>query len=212
MNKREEFDKIAREIFFQIYEVIAKDALKVAGKTSGACLDVGCGGGHLGLNVALASQMHVTLLDLEEDALKLASQRIKDWGLEDRASLMVGDVRHINWPDNHFDLIVSRGSIGFWGERREMKQAFSEIYRVLAPGGITYIGKGFGNAELAKEIVAKMKVLHPEWPQNVKDATNRFKAPDYSGFLDELRIEAEIIDDERGVWILMKKPSGPVRV
>lgn len=212
MNKREEFDKIAREIFFPIYEVIAKDALKMAGKSGGACLDVGCGGGHLGLSVARASQMQVTLLDLEEDALKIASQRIKDWGLEDRASLMVGDVRHINWPDNHFDLIVSRGSIGFWGERREMKQAFSEIYRVLAPGGITYIGKGFGNAELTKEIVAKMKVLHPEWPQNVKNASNKFKAPDYAEFLDELGIEAEIIDDERGVWVMMKKPPGTVRV
>lgn len=211
MNKREEFDKIAREIFFPIYDVIAKDALHMAGKTHGTCLDIGSGGGHLGLSVAQASQMHVTLLDLKEDALKIASQRIKDWGLEDRASVMVGDVRNINWPDNHFDLIVSRGSIGFWGEKREVKQAFSEIFRVLAPGGITYIGKGFGNAELAKEIVAKMKILHPEWPQNVKDASNRFKAPDYAEFLEDLRIDAEIINDERGVWVMMKKSPQTVQ-
>ena len=205
MNTREDFDQIANEIFFPIYEVIAQDALEMSGRKSGACLDAGCGGGHLGLSVAKASDMHITLMDINEDALQFADKRIKDWGLEDNASIIVSDVRKISQPDNCFNLVVSRGSIGFWGDRDEMKQAFSEIYRVLAPNGTTYIGKGFGNAELAKEIIAKMKVLHPEWPQCVREATNGFGAEDYAEFLQELGIEANIINDERGVWIMMKK-------
>ncbi|PKM78254.1 MAG: SAM-dependent methyltransferase [Firmicutes bacterium HGW-Firmicutes-15] len=207
MNTRDDFDKIANEIFFPIYEVIAKNALKMSGQKSGACLDVGCGGGHLGLSVARASDMHITLMDIKEDSLKIADKRIKDWGLEDRSSTLVGDVRKISHPDNCFNLVVSRGSIGFWGDKDEMKQAFSEIYRVLAPNGTTYIGKGFGSAELATEIIAKMKVLHPEWPKSVQDASNGFRAEDYAEFLRELGIEADIINDERGVWVMMKKTT-----
>jgi 2-polyprenyl-3-methyl-5-hydroxy-6-metoxy-1,4-benzoquinol methylase len=44
-----EFDKIAQEIFFPIYPVIADDILKLTGIRSGRLLDVGSGGGHLGL-------------------------------------------------------------------------------------------------------------------------------------------------------------------
>lgn len=50
-----------------------------------------------------------------------------------------------------------------------------------------------------------MKVAHPEWPQCVIDATNGFGAKDYAAFLAELEIPADIINDERGVWIMMKK-------
>lgn len=205
MKNREEFDKIANEIFFPVYEVLARDALKISGRQNGACLDVGCGGGHLGLSVAKVSDMRITLLDINEEALKIAAQRIKDWDLEDRSTIMVGDVRKINKPDNSFNLIVSRGSIGFWGNKDHMKQSFAEIYRVLAPQGTTYIGKGFGDAVLAEEIKAKMKILHPEWPKCVRESTNGFGAQDYVEFLKGLGIEAEIINDDRGVWIMMKK-------
>jgi ubiquinone/menaquinone biosynthesis C-methylase UbiE len=207
MRSREDFDKIANEIFFPIYEVIAQDALRILGRKNGACLDVGSGGGHLGLSVAKASDMQITLLDVKEDAIQIANNRIKDWALEGRASTLISDVRKINLPDNRFDLIISRGSIGFWGDKDEMKQSFAEIYRVLAPNGMTYVGKGFGSAELRAKITAEMKVAHPEWPQCVIEATNGFGAEDYADFLKELGIPAEIINDDRGVWIMMKKTA-----
>ncbi|KUO78230.1 MAG: hypothetical protein APF81_25075 [Desulfosporosinus sp. BRH_c37] len=207
MNYREDFDRIANEIFFPIYEVIAQEALKMLGRKSGSCLDVGCGGGHLGLSVAKASDMRITLMDVKEDAIKIANSRIKDWALEGRTSTIISDVREINLPDNGFDLITSRGSIGFWGGKDEMKQAFAEIYRVLAPNGTTFIGKGFGSAKLTKQITAQMKVLHPEWPQCVREASNGYGAQDYGEFLNELGIPAEIINDDRGVWIMMRKTA-----
>lgn len=207
MNSREDFDKIANEIFFPVYEVIAGDALQVCGKKSGSCLDVGCGGGHLGLSVAKLSAMRITLMDIKAEAIEIARQRIKDWGFAERASAIVGDVCGNNLPDNSFDLIVSRGSIGFWGNREDMKRAFAELYRVLAPGGITFIGKGFGNAELAEQIKAIMKEKHPEWPQCVINSTNSFGPRDYAEFLTELGIAGEIINNGGGVWILMKKPA-----
>ncbi len=204
-NNREEYDKIANEIFFPIYEVLAKDALKISGHTMGECLDVGSGGGHFGLSVAQQSEMNITLMDLNENALDIAAQRIKDWSLTGRAGTLASDVRKIDCGDNRFNLIVSRGSIGFWGNREDMKRAFAEIYRVLAPGGATYIGKGFGNAELAAEIKVKMKLRNPDWPDCVRRATNEFGSKDYAQFCAELGIKADIIDDECGIWVIMKK-------
>lgn len=204
-NNRDDYDKIASEIFFPIYEVLAQDALRISGHTTGECLDVGCGGGHFGLSVAQQSAMHITLMDLNESALSIAARRIDEWGLAARAGTLMSDVRKIDCADNRFNLIVSRGSIGFWGNREDMKKAFAEIYRVLAPGGATYIGKGFGNAKLAEEIKAKMKERNPDWPECVRRATNEFISKDYAEFCAELGIEADIINDERGVWVVMKK-------
>ena len=50
-----------------------------------------------------------------------------------------------------------------------------------------------------------MKVRYPEWPKNVIEATNCFGSNDYAEFLDELGIKADITDDDRGVWIMMRK-------
>lgn len=207
MKISEELDTIANEIFLPAYEIIAHNALRMLGRKSGSCLDIGCGGGHLGLSLARASNMHITLMDISEDTLKNANNRIENWGLSGRASTVVGDVHRIDLPGNSFDLIVSRGSIGFWGGCDEMKHAFLEIYKVLAPGGTTFIGNGFGNEEQSVKITEKMKVSHPEWLQFVKSASNGFGAMEYACFLDELEIDAGIINDKRGVWVIMKKPA-----
>jgi SAM-dependent methyltransferase len=42
--------------------------------------------------------------------------------------------------DNYADVIVSRGSFWLWPDK---VKAFAEIRRVLKPGGVAYIGRGF---------------------------------------------------------------------
>lgn len=46
------FEIIARTIFAPVYPVIASQIIEATGITSGFCLDIGCGGGHLGMAVA----------------------------------------------------------------------------------------------------------------------------------------------------------------
>ena len=204
MGNAYEFDKIAQEIFFPIYAVIAKDIIRVSGVTEGRLLDLGCGGGHLGLSVLKATLMTATLIDKNPDAVEIAARRAAGWGLTGRARVIPGDVHKLPLPDASVDLAVSRGSVGFWEDETK---AFSEIYRVLAPGGMTYIGGGFGNKALKASITRKMKVINPEWPQSLKRITNGFEAQDYDRLLGELHYEHEIIDDdEKGMWIIVKKP------
>ncbi|NTV91652.1 MAG: class I SAM-dependent methyltransferase, partial [Clostridiales bacterium] len=150
MNSAEEFDQIAQNIFFPIYDVIAKDILAHTGKTGGRVLDLGCGGGHLGLSVLKnAVGMTAILMDSNPDAALIADRRSVEWGLCDRAVAIVGDAHEIPLPDESVELVVSRGSMFFW---QDPEKAFREIDRVLAPGGMSYIGGGMGNRELAEGI------------------------------------------------------------
>jgi hypothetical protein len=43
------FDRIARDVFAPVYPAIAEQIIVRTGVVRGVCLDIGCGGGYLGL-------------------------------------------------------------------------------------------------------------------------------------------------------------------
>lgn len=199
----QEYDKIASGIFFPMFEVIAKNAVADTGKTSGRMLDLGCGGGHFGLSVLReASDMTGVLLDFNPAAVAIADRRATEWGLNKRAVAVVGDVHKIPLPDACVDLAISRGSVGFWAD---IELAFSEVLRVLAPGGRTYIGNGMGGGELSKKIYQQMKTANPDWPDCITRVSNNYRADDYRRILQGLSADFEIIDEEKGTWVIIKK-------
>jgi len=192
-NKKVDFDYIAENIFFPIYPVIADQIISKTKITSGNCLDIGCGGGHLGLFVAKKSK----------ESLEIAKNRISNWNLNENVSTLIGDVHEIPFGMNSFQLIVSRGSLWFW---ENPKKAFSEIYRVLAPDGYAYIGGGFGNELLQKEIYEKMKKIDDDWPNSRKKFTDGNTVEKFNETLSDIGIKNfEITDTEKGLWIIIKK-------
>lgn len=163
-----EFDMIAENIFKPIYPVIADEILSIKDiKDNGWVLDIGCGGGHLGLSLIEKSQdMNIVLLDKNPDACKITLERSKKLGLSHRSIVVNADVQNLPFPDKSFNLIISRGSMPFW---TDYEKAFLEISRVLNDGGIAFIGGGFGNDEkIARSITEKMKKKDPLWPDNIK--------------------------------------------
>lgn len=201
--KKYEFDYIANNIFFPIYPVIANHIIKETNISIGNCLDIGSGGGHLGLFIAKQTTMKVTLYDKSKEALEIANKRIKDWNLEESVSTFNGDVHEISYADESFQLIVSRGSLWFWDDP---KKAFSEIYRLLAPGGCAYIGGGFGTEALRQEIYEKMKEIDDDWPNSRKKFTDGNTAEKFTIVLSEIGIKNfQITDNEKGLWILIRK-------
>lgn len=202
-NNSYEFDYIANNIFFPIYPVIAKQIIEKTGITKGNCLDIGSGGGHLGLSIAKQTDMKITLFDKSKDALQIAEDRIKDWNLTSKASTLQGDVHEIPCISETFQLIISRGSLWFWDNPIK---AFSEIYRLLSSGGFAYIGGGFGNETLRVEIYEKMKKFDPDWPNSRNKFTQGNTIEKFTEVLIKLQIQDfEITDDEEGLWIIIKK-------
>ena len=200
------YDEVAREIFLPIFPVIAKEALSLYGHEDGLCLDIGCGGGFFGYFIALLSGMTIDFMDMKPEAIEICRQRGLDWGLDQRSTYSVGDVHSLAMPDNHYDLIVSRGSIPFWGEDEEFVQAFREIERVLAVGGVAMIGGSLGTPEINAAIMRRMHERNPEWaPPQTKQGSCVSGYNRKSKLLSEAGIANQAKVDDSGHWIVLRK-------
>ena len=144
-NKAENFDRMVQEVFAPVFPVIARDFLKKSGITAGTCLDIGCGTGYMGLALAEASDLEVTLLDCDQEMLGIAKRNFTKRQLNNKIKFIEADVHEIPCEDESIQLVVSRGSVFFW---QDQPQAFREIYRVLAPGGMAFVGGGFSKASI----------------------------------------------------------------
>jgi len=202
MNVRE-FDKVAREVFAPIYPVIAEQIKQKTGITAGRCLDLGCGGGYLGIALAKITDLNITLLDTSQEMLDIAVSNISDCGLKARMQTSLADVQEIPWEDQSVDLIISRGSIFFW---KDQQKAFEEIYRVLTPGGVAYIGGGFGTAELKKQIDSEMEKRDKKWNEERKKRIGEHALEAFRNKLQSAKIPVfELDKNEAGLWIVIRK-------
>jgi ubiquinone/menaquinone biosynthesis C-methylase UbiE len=199
----QEFDQIASEVFAPIYPVIAKQIAARTGITKGRCLDVGTGGGHLGLEVAKLFDGELVLLDRNPCALRFAESRI---AARDRGRITTAEATVCNLPfaDESFNLVVSRGSMQFWEDR---EKGIKEIWRVLARDGAAYIGGGFGSTALRDSIELAMTArgLETEYTRQ-KRLGKSSSIGDYTAVLGRLGITAfQRLDDGGGDWILIRK-------
>lgn len=205
--KAKEFDSIARTIFKPVYPIIAEQIISRTGITSGACLDIGCGSGYLGAALAKATQLYMHFLDQSPDMIEIVQQTIQENNILDRSATITGDVSSIALPDNSINLAVSRGSVFFW---EDLPQAFREIYRILAPGGWSYIGGGFGNRELKESIKGKM-ISGENKNGQFGDLMRRNMSPEtrerFETALKTAGINSYSIlhNEDIGLWILMRK-------
>lgn len=197
-----EFDEIARNVFAPAYPLLASQIIQRTGVSSGVCLDLGSGGGYLGLALAAMSSLHVCLLDASPDMQRIAEANITGRGLSGRVRALTGDVHRIPLGSDSFDLVVSRSSLFFW---KEPGQAFREIWRVLAPGGHAYVGGGFGSKALRDEIAVAMRQRDPAWKP--KFDKNRDETVYTEHLLGAGIALFEVRSDESGFWIVFRKPD-----
>jgi ubiquinone/menaquinone biosynthesis C-methylase UbiE len=201
------FDTIARAVFAPIYPVIADQIIEYTGIIRGNCLDAGCGSGYLGSALARKTDLHLLFFDQSEEMLALCDRTIHENGLQGRAELLPGDIGAIPLPDGAVDLVISRGSMFFW---EDLPLAFGEIHRILAPGGKTYIGGGFGSLELQESIRRQMAERNQGGDQFGKKMRTNLGPEMRIRFEEALSTagihDFEILQDtEIGLWIIMYK-------
>ena len=200
-----QFDEFARTTFARIYPVIADQILERTGITTGTCLDVGSGPASLAMALALLSDLHVIALDSSSEMFALAQKNIRDRCMDNLVMPVIGDVHAIPAADASVDLVVSRGSYHFWND---LPLAFGEIRRVLKPGGMAYIGGGYGTARIRDEVLAGRKergiVDDPDHPKRTR--FRKFHAGEIEASIKATGIsDYRIISDDSGFWMLMRK-------
>ncbi|HOC44995.1 MAG TPA: class I SAM-dependent methyltransferase [Syntrophorhabdaceae bacterium] len=197
-----EFDRIAREVFAPVYRFIAEKIKVKTGVTEGLCVDLGAGGGYLGIELAKITDLKMYLLDSSLEMVDIARDNIINAGLAKRLRAIHGDVHNMLMPDSSVDLVVSRGSVFFW---EDTTKAFREIYRVLAPRGIAYIGGGLGSPEIRKQVVAKLKEMGREFPLAGKKGKKDHQALFRRALKDAGITNCSVIRSEAGLWIVIRK-------
>ena len=98
-------------------------------------LDIGCGWGGLGLEMAGKWRCEVHGVTLSEEQLKVAQQRARDAGLADRAKFSLTDYREVVGP---FDRIVSVGMFEHVGVPN-YPAFFGQVRRLLAEDGVALL-------------------------------------------------------------------------
>lgn len=96
----------------------------------GRLLDVGCGGGHLAIALAIGNPgWHITGLDLSEDQVRRARRRSPDPG--GRLCFMMGSAISLPFDADSFDGLISVCSIKHWPDPA---RGLKECLRVLKTG------------------------------------------------------------------------------
>ena len=97
-------------------------------------LDCGSGTGATGILAANKVGRHgkVTMFDLSDAMLAVARQKVMEAGLQDRVAFRTGDMVHLPFADNEFDVVLSTYSLC---PLYDPEKGALELYRVAKPGG-----------------------------------------------------------------------------
>lgn len=101
-------------------------------KSSDRVLDVGCGIGGPSRHLAAEYGCHVTGIDLTEEYCQAAAMLAELTGMEDKVAYQHGDALDLPFEDSAFDVVWTQHVSMNISDRPKL---YSEMYRVLKPGG-----------------------------------------------------------------------------
>ena len=124
-----------------VYSSIASQVKEDYGIINGVCLDIGSGRGFLGIALAEMTNLEVCLVDIDRKVLVEALQNAEQAGVKDKITGLQADVQMLPFRNESVDLVLSRGSLFFWEDKIG---GLKEIYRILNPSGVAFVGGGLG--------------------------------------------------------------------
>jgi len=202
--KKDRMNELANGIFAPIYPIIAENIVNELNILQGVCVDVGSGPGSLAIALAKITDLQMILLDPSKDMHQHALDNIKACHLQNRVRLLSGDVHRIPLESGQVDLVISRGSVFSW---EDLEQAFKEIYRILAPGGKSFIGGGFGNKAMTEQVTEQMLEINPNWKKFREKNFSQHNRDRIKNILNGCKNKYKTIEKETEFWIIMEKES-----
>ncbi len=130
------YDRGVQAAFREVFLTLAQDLLAQFSNAR-RILDAGCGPGQFTIMAAeRLPNAEVWGIDLAPTMIELARAHAAESSAVSRLHFEVADVARLPFPDNHFDAVMSSGSIKHWPDP---VAGLRELHRVLAPGGKAFI-------------------------------------------------------------------------
>jgi ubiquinone/menaquinone biosynthesis C-methylase UbiE len=103
---------------------------------SAKILELGCGGGRVGLGLAKEGYDNLTMTDFSPVMVDMTQGVFAEAGIAQSATIEIANACRLNYPDQSWDgvLFAFNGLMCLRG-RADRLEALAEIYRVLKPGG-----------------------------------------------------------------------------
>lgn len=193
-----------------VYAPLAKeitDTLDLSSK-QGIGIDLGSGPGTLIVELCQRTKLHWINADINPHFFPYFMRKAEAAGFGGRVSAIRADAQALPFRSDYADVVVSRGSFHFWPDKCK---AFGDIYRVLKPGGVAYIGRGLpGNMPF--DVAGEVRRTHGSGPKYDVDETAKelravMKAlgvADYTVRRPHAGNEAGV---NYGIWLEFHKPS-----
>ena len=123
----------------QISLELLTSAAKAIKPKATTLLDLGCGGGNYTLKMlSKLSNLNCTLIDLSKPMLDKASERVIEV-TTGKVETIQGDIRDIDLPKNHFDIILAGAVLHHLREEADWEFVFQKLYDSLTIGGCLMI-------------------------------------------------------------------------
>jgi len=170
------------------------------GRRSGNILEIGP---FSGLIFALAQKkvgQSFSIAAFPQAAIRMYRQEARKHGLEDRVRIVESDSSLMGIADDSVDLAIFRGALFF---PILFRVDFEAIHRVLRPGGIGFVGGGFGKhtpAEVISQIGKRSEELNASMGRirvTVDSVREQVRISNLEG-------KCEITTDG-GLWVVMRK-------
>lgn len=126
------YEKYPNKSFYAINRRVQKalHSWMVKNAEGAVALDYCCGLGNSTLALA-ESGATVHAIDISQEELKTAEKTARDAGYGDRTHFYAMDAENLEFPDDHFDVIVCLGVL----HHLDLAKAYPQLARVLKPTG-----------------------------------------------------------------------------
>ncbi len=137
------YDEFTRNTFAEVHEMLAHQIVADYGLNKEAVLEIAFGAPYLSLALARLTLLDFHVLVQDSSQRALVETRVAEAGMSPRFTVSYGSADALPFDAGSFAMVLARDAMRFWPCKTA---AFSEIDRVLKPGGIALLGGGLGRS------------------------------------------------------------------